>query len=462
MKATLKVQLGQQLTMTPHLLQSIRLLQLDVMSLEQEVRRELDNNPLLETDEDSDGAEDAVEIASELVSSHAWEQGSGSSEGGDDDIFARLPAAQSTDMRLQLLEQFGMRAGSSADLALAAFILDHVSDSGYLEVGPEDLVERARAVGLDPDRLETVRQLLMRCEPEGIGARSLRECLAVQLAELAGPVAGRALARRIINEHLELLASHDPARIARALKIDAEQAAEAMAVVLRLDPRPGARLSKPADAVVPDVRIERARNGWRVTLNRRCTPRIRVNPVYEEMLQSSEATPQTGPMRDLLQQARWFSRGLATRHDTLLKVTAAIVARQGAFLGNGPQAMVPLTLKQIADEVGVHESTVSRVTTGKYVQTPCGTFELKHFFAVKLDGAGVAGVAVQSIVKKLIDGETPSAPLADDVIVVLLARQGIRIARRTVAKYRDLLGIPSARQRQRAPRGFRDNRACLA
>lgn len=461
MKTTLKVQLGQQLTMTPHLLQSIRLLQLDVMSLEQEVRRELDSNPLLECEEDCDGAEDAIEIVSEQVSSHAFEHSAGVPE-GDDDIFARLPAGHSTDMRLQLLEQFGMRAPSAADLALAALILDHVSDSGYLEVSADALAQHARAAGLDPDRLEAVRQLLMRCEPEGIGARSLRECLAVQLAELPEPIAGRALACRIINDHLELLASHDPARIARALKIDTEQAAEAMAVVLRLDPRPGAQLSKAADAVVPDVRIERARSGWRVTLNQRCTPRIRVNPVYEEMLQNSDATPHAGPMRDLLQQARWFSRGLATRHDTLLKVTAAIVAKQQAFLSDGPQSMVPLTLKQIADEVGVHESTVSRVTTGKYVQTPCGTFELKHFFAVKLDGASVAGVAVQSIVKKLIDGETPTAPLADDVIVVLLARQGIKIARRTVAKYRDLLGIPPARRRQRAPRGFKANTACLA
>ncbi|HBK55872.1 MAG TPA: RNA polymerase sigma-54 factor [Xanthomonadales bacterium] len=456
MKATLSQRLGQNLTMTPHLLQAIGLLQLDAIRLEQEVRRVLDSNPMLEACEDDpvDGAEDCIEIDAEGPIGHAFERTTMLADGESDDIFARLPAGESTDMRLNLLEQLALRGLAEDDLALAALILDHVADSGYLEVAPEHLADAARTAGLAAERIEAVRHLLMRCEPEGIGARDVRECLAVQLAELREPTPGRSLARRIIEGHLELLASHDPLRMAKALNIEPEQAAEAMAVVLRLDPRPGARLARSADAVVPDVRIEPGRRGWRVVLNRRCTPRIRIDPISEQLLDRCDRQPGTDTLRELLQQARWFARGLCTRHETLLKVVAAIVEHQQAFLRTGAGAMAPLTLKQIADAVGVHESTVSRITTGKYVQTPFGTFELKRFFAVRLEGAEVSGPAVQSMVRKLIETEAPSAPLPDDAIVVLLARQGVRIARRTVAKYRDIMGIAPARERQRRGRSL--------
>lgn len=460
MKTVLKVQLGQQLNLTPQLLQSIRLLQLDALQLEQEIGRALETNPLLEREEGGEGEAPEVTAASAAeVGLHDAPEGlewlraaRGSGAGSlDDDAVQRLPAGESSDMRQRLLAQFELECHAGRELALAALILDHVDDSGYLEIPFDELAARARAAHqAEAGELERVRQKLMRCEPVGIGARDLRECLLVQLDELPGTVPGRVLARRLVHEHLDLLALHDPVKLARALDVEPEQAAEAERLVLGLNPRPGAAMLEAAAVVIPDVLVTRGERGWQVALNPVTAPRIRINPLYEQLLGEGAADDAASrQFRDLLNEARWLTRGLGMRYDTLLRTTQAIVERQQAFLEQGEEAMAPLTLKDIADAIGMHESTISRITTGKYVQTPRGTYELKHFFGVRLEGAAVAGAAVKAMVKKLIDGENPEAPLADDDIAVLLARQGVRIARRTVAKYRDQLRIPPAKERRR-------------
>lgn len=458
MKAALKVQLGQQLNLTPQLLQSIRLLQLDALQLEQEITHALESNPLLEREEPGEDAAPDAEAGS--VELHDAPEGlewlnaaRGSGAGGlDDDAVQRLPAGESSDMRQRLLAGFGLECHHDIELALAALILDNVDDSGYLEMPFDELAALAhREHAADAALLESVRQRLMRCEPVGVGARDLRECLCVQLDELPGTVPGRVLARRLIQDHLDLLALHDPVKLARALDVEPGQAIEAERLVLTLNPRPGTSLLEAAAVVVPDVLVTRGERGWQVALNPATAPKVRVNPLYEQLLGEGDSEDAASrQLRDLLNEARWLTRGLGMRYDTLLRATQAIVERQQAFLDRGDEAMVPLNLKDIADAIGMHESTISRITTGKYVQTPRGTYELKHFFGVRLEGASVAGAAVKAMVKKLIDGENPEAPLADDDIAVLLARQGVRIARRTVAKYRDQLRIPSAKDRKRA------------
>jgi RNA polymerase sigma-54 factor len=456
MKTALKAQLGQQLNLTPQLLQSIRLLQLDALQLEQEVSHALEANPLLEredagAEEAAEGAQDdAVEI-DEGPAEYDWGQASGGAGGGeyDEDAVSRLAAGESTDLRQRMLSVYALECRDRGELAIAAFLLDRVDDSGYLEMAQDALAAEAEAeLGIVAGELEAVRQRLMRCEPVGVGARDLRECLRVQLDELPGQVPGRSLARRLIDQHLDLLALHDVVKLAKALDVEPEQAVDAERLVLTLNPRPGAEIASTAAIVIPDVVVSRGPRGWQVSLNPATAPKIRVNPLYERLLGDSD-DPAAKQMRDLLNEARWLTRGLSMRYDTLLRATRAIVARQQAFLEQGDEAMVPLTLREVADEIQMHESTVSRITTGKYVQTPRGTYELKYFFAVRLDGASVAGVAVKAMVKKLIDAENPEAPLADDTIAVLLARQGVRIARRTVAKYRDQLRIPSAKERKR-------------
>lgn len=450
MKATLTARLGQQIGVTPQLLQSIRLLQLDGLHLEQEVRRMLETNPLLEREEDEAPADEDEcnprAVIDEDDGDYAWERGQHAAGGGDDDdALARLPERACSDVRAHLLDQFRLEARRDVEVALAALLLDHMDDSGYLECPVDELAAAARRQGLPADAIESVRRRLMRCEPVGCVARDLSETLAVQLEcrDDADP-----LAAVIVADYLPMLAAHDVAKLARALGATVDAVHAAVAQVLALDPRPASGFDAgEARIVVPDVVVRRLDGQWRVALNGQTAPRVRVNPALERLLAESGEPGSQAHMRDLLQEARWMTRGIAVRNDTLLRATVAIVERQHAFLERGDEAMVPLTLKEIADAVGVHESTISRISTGKYVQTPRGTFELKHFFAVRLNGADIGGTAVRAMVGKLIAAENRAAPLGDDAIAVLLARQGIRIARRTVAKYRDQLHIPPAKSR---------------
>ncbi len=457
MKTTLATQLGQQLHLTPALLQSIRLLQLNGMQLEQEIRQALENNPLLELEEEATPAADAsggdaqAETAAfdELPESSMWDVAGVSWNDAEEDRTARLAMGESSDPHLRILQALALDL-DEGDLSIAAFWLEQCDDAGYLQAPLPQLTLLASArFDRDGAHVESIRQRLLQGEPAGMAARDLRECLQVQLAALPGAVPARHLAARLLGEDLQLLASHDYAAIARQL--DAEQAdvLEAIRLILSLQPRPADTLQPQEEsAVIPEVVAWRADGQWRVALNPATAPRVTLNPTYERALAATEGSA-AQPMREMLQEARWFTRGLSMRYDTLLRTARVIVERQAAFLAEGEEAMAPLTLKEVADAIGMHESTVSRITSGKYMQTPRGTFELKHFFAVRLDGASISGQAVKAMVRRLIESEPAARPLADEAIAVLLSRQGVNIARRTVAKYREQLDIAPARERKR-------------
>jgi len=457
MKTALSAQLGQQLHLTPALLQSIRLLQLNGMQLEQEIRQVLENNPLIELEEDAPApsetpkADAQLETAAfdELPESSMWDVPGGNWNDAEDDRTARLAAGESSDPHLRILQALALDL-DEGDLSIAGFWLEHCDDAGYLDAPLPQLTLLASArFDRDGAHVESIRQRLLQGEPAGMAACDLRESLQSQLAALPGTVPARHLAARLLGEDLQLLASHDYAAIARHLEVEEADVHEAFRLVLSLQPRPGDTLLPQDDAaVIPEVVAWRADGQWRVALNPTTSPRLAINPGYERALTEAEGSAGQ-PMREMLQEARWFTRGLSMRYDTLLRTARVIVERQAEFLAEGEEAMAPLTLKEVADAIGMHESTVSRITSGKYLQTPRGTFELKHFFAVRLEGASISGQAVKAMVRRLIESEPAARPLADEAIALLLSRQGVNIARRTVAKYREQLDIAPARERKR-------------
>ena len=465
MKHALRQSMGQQLSLTPQLLQSIRLLHLNAIDLEREVARALEDNPLLEAEgeEHAEGEAEAELAPVELDEAYDFAADSGqrdyvdpgiartSSGVGDEDPLARCVARDTGGVRQFVLEQFRLELKREEDMALAEWLVDQVDDAGYLEMSVDALLSAAtQAFGAAGERIRALREQMMRLEPAGFGAQDLRECLLVQLDLRDHDEAGFDTARRILLEQLHVLGSHDHNALAAALGVEADEVICAERLIMSLDPKPGGHhVSDPQQYVIPDVIVRKGRNGaWVVSLNPLTAPKVRISPFVESVLESASDESGMKRMRELLQDARWLTRGLSMRYDTLLKTTQAIVERQLAFFERGEEGMRPLTLREVADAIGMHESSISRITTGKYVQTPRGTFELKYFFAVRLDGASVAGVAVRAMVKRLIDGENRAAPLADDTIVSLLARQGIHIARRTVAKYREMLHIASAKERR--------------
>jgi RNA polymerase sigma-54 factor len=470
MKTAMQTKQGQHLVLTPQLLQSIRLLHLDAMTLEQEIAQAISINPLLERVEDGDlaAAESLAGCAApETMASPAdiagmdttrrydeddWRSrqrvtsaGDGSADG--DAIAASTPNA-ALDVREQIRQQLELSRLGTNELAIADWLLDETDDAGYLIGSVDDLRQRLPAGLGDGANIEQVRQLILHAEPAGVCACSLSECLAVQLYSLA-PSALRDHALCAVRMHLELLGQRDPQMLATALGVDHSIAQEVFRLVLSLDPKPA--LPAPdlrSIAVIPEVSATRRDGRWHVEINPLSSPQVRVDPEVARLIEASAGDPRAVRIRELMQQAFWLTRGLAMRYDTLLRVAEVIVRRQGEFLDRGREAMAPLTLREVADELRIHESTVSRIAAGKYLQTPRGTFELRSFFSTRLAGAAVANVAVQAMVKRLIAQENPNAPLADDQIVLLLARQGVQIARRTVAKYRDVLNIASARARR--------------
>jgi RNA polymerase sigma-54 factor len=459
MKQGLHARLGQTINLTPQLLQSIRLLQLTAPQLEQELRQALERNPMLEYDEHDEAGEteaDAHDAACDDAAREAaaWDDlpepaflSGTRSACGNDDATARIAAGLSSDPRVRLLDTLALR-WNAHDLALAGWWLDHCDDHGLLESPLSGLhAQGAQALGVDAAELEQVRQRLLHGECAGVAAADAGECLLAQLAELPADTT-RALAEHILREHITLLAAHDHDALAAALGVDAAAVEAAVARILGLRPTPFEdTISVDDGIIIPDAVAWRAGDGWRVALNDRATPQVRVAAHCERAL--AQAPGDNTVLRGMLEEARWLVRGVAMRNDTLLRTVQVLIARQQGFLERGEEALSPLTLREVADAIGMHESTVSRITSGKYLQTPRGTIELKKLFVVRLDGAEVGGAAVRAMVKRLIEAEPAHAPLADDTIAGLLARKGVRIARRTVAKYRDQLAIAPARARQR-------------
>lgn len=460
-KGNMRSGMVQGINLTPQLLQSIRLLQLTAPQLEQELRQSLERNPLLEQEDNDDEVECVEQADTAALEAASWDElpepmflSSGGGTGGDgDDATLRIADPSSSDPRVRLLQQLALH-WNLRDLELAAWWLDHCDDRGYLEQPLAELLALgAEAFPQQAGDLTVVRQRLLHSDWPGMAAASIDECLQAQLAALPeSPL--RALAAHILAQHLDLLAAHDDGALAAALGTDAAQVQAAVALILSLRPHPVEAPAQSVDShLVPDVIAWQGGGAWRVALNQRGTPRVRIAAHCERALAGGGSDHAV--LRGLLDEARWLVRGLAMRNDTLLRTAQVLVERQRGFLDSGEEAIVPLTLREVADAIGVHESTVSRIVSGKYIQTPRGTFELKRLFAVRLEGAEIAGSAVKAMVKRLIDAEPATAPLADDVIAGLLARQGVRVARRTVAKYRDQLSIGPARARQRqAPRAM--------
>lgn len=465
MKNALRLQMGQQLHMTPQLLQSIKLLQLPALALEQAVAEALERNVMLEVDDD-DGDDAApvetaeaapVEPLAEEPGGHepAFEALGKAAPLEDEEGFgARHAAPEPADARLKILAQLRLAHDGQA-LRIGEALLDEIDDAGYLERPFAEACAAVQAAvpGATPAAIRAVLHDLQRMDPPGYGASGLRDCLLIQL-ELLGPgTRGRTLAMRLVGDHLQALAQPDLPALAAALDATPEQVARALRLVRSLSPKPGvAGNDQVAEAVTPDVIVRRSGTTWHVELANPAAARVRVNGLYEALLNRCKGDGQARALRDQLQEARWLVRGLQMRHQTLLRTVRVLVERQGDFLEQGEEGLKPLTLREVADAIGMHESTVSRITTQKYVQTPRGVFELKAFFSNSLrEGGqdGASGAAVRAMVRRLIEQESPARPLADGVIARLLERNGVRIARRTVSKYREALRIPPARDRQR-------------
>lgn len=450
MRPNITVTMGQQLGMTQQLAQSIRLLQLSSLELSAELRQALDDNPLLEAEEE--GTVAAVDDFSEGVDQDFAGPSGGARRDdfdGSDDYADHLVAQQ--DVHMRILEQAMLIFDDPAERNLACEICAATDDAGYLSDALEDILARTETEGMDLVQAESVLARIQRLEPVAYAARSLKECLLVQLDEMAqeSQDAALMLAQRIVATHLDDVAAHRWTALATRLATTVDEVLHAVGVIRGLDAKPAATRMQ-TQYITPDVRVERSVNGWSVRLNDSAIPRLRVNPMYARAVESDKTAK---ALRTQLQEARWLLRSVQVRQNTLLAATEAIFQRQAAFLSRGEVGLSPLTLKDIAEEIGVHESTLSRITSSKYVQTPRGTYSLKHFFPSQLqtaEGVNASGASVKALIRRLVDAEPVDAPLRDVDIADILARRGISIARRTIAKYREALGIRSSKERMAA------------
>jgi len=505
MKPSLQVRLSQHLALTPQLQQSIRLLQLSTLELQQEVEQMLEQNPFLEPEEDAATPYDApppperpaaAERAADEEAGHGdaaaeadvpgvdsaefgateredWENGterddfdgilespgprSGADPDADDfeahDRSTTLPTLQE-HLRAQLV---GMRL-SPEDRAAVQVLIESLDEDGYLADSLDEIAERLAEEGEARDelreRLQCALKWLQSLEPTGVGARDLPECLVLQLRALPRSEA-QAIAIIVCRNHLELLARRDTRKLMAATGADESLLRQAQALIVPLEPKPGRPFARAeANIVVPDVIVQKSGRGWKVTLNPDVMPRLRINDLYASAVRQqrgSGGSNGAGGLSSRLQEARWFMRNIQQRFDTILRVSQAIVERQKSFFSHGAIAMKPLVLREIADELGLHESTISRVTTAKYMATPYGTYELKYFFGSSLAtdaGGNASSTAVRALIRQLVAAEDPAKPLSDSQLSQMLEEQGIQVARRTVAKYREALRIAPANLRR--------------
>ncbi|HBK2903443.1 TPA: RNA polymerase factor sigma-54 [Escherichia coli] len=474
MKQGLQLRLSQQLAMTPQLQQAIRLLQLSTLELQQELQQALESNPLLEqidTHEEIDTREtqdsetldtaDALEqkeMPEELPLDASWDTiytaGTPSGTSGDY-IDDELPVYQGeTTQTLQdyLMWQVELTPFSDTDRAIATSIVDAVDDTGYLTVPLEDILESMGDEEIDIDEVEAVLKRIQRFDPVGVAAKDLRDCLLIQLSQFDKTTPWLEEARLIISDHLDLLANHDFRTLMRVTRLKEDVLKEAVNLIQSLDPRPGQSIQTgEPEYVIPDVLVRKHNGHWTVELNSDSIPRLQINQHYASMCNNARNDGDSQFIRSNLQDAKWLIKSLESRNDTLLRVSRCIVEQQQAFFEQGEEYMKPMVLADIAQAVEMHESTISRVTTQKYLHSPRGIFELKYFFSshVNTEGGGEASsTAIRALVKKLIAAENPAKPLSDSKLTSLLSEQGIMVARRTVAKYRESISIPPSNQRK--------------
>ena len=471
--------------MTPQLQQAIRLLQLSSLELNLEIQGALDSNMMLELDEDNaielqtDTPEpDETElngleypeafaydsIPEDMPVDTAWEDIYDTtayySRSGDQTDYYGHEYRDNGDRNLQhhLLSQLELITLAVTDKAIAIALIDAINDDGYLTASLEEICATLSAdLDTEPEEIEAVLHLLQTFEPPGVGARDLAECLNLQLAQLEPDTRWLDEARKLISRHIQLLAEHDYKALMKQMNLNREELEQVVVLIQSLHPRPGSQVHEAhTEYVVPDVQVKKSGGAWKVELNTDALPRLRINSDYARMIRRADNSADNVSLKNHLQEARWFIKSLQSRSETLLRVATCIVERQRAFLEYGEEAMKPLVLHDIADTLGLHDSTVSRVTTRKYMHTPRGVFELKYFFSSHVgteQGGTCSSTAIRALIKKHIQAEKPEKPLSDSKIAELLSGQGIRVARRTVAKYRESLSIPSSSERKRANMG---------
>ena len=483
--------------MTPQLQQAIRLLQLSTLELQTEIQQALETNPMLEmeddnqhdesfehshetnrtenTDEDTAPREelgaaetnidinDNQEIPEDLPVDSNWDdiyeptlQTSQSS--GDDDKAREFLENQSglgDSLHDHLLWQLQLTPISDTDRAIAMSIIDAIDDDGYLNETIEEIhAGLVDELEVELDEVQAVLHLVQHFDPLGVASKDLSECLLLQMEQFSEdvfPVLQKA--KQIVREHLDLLGSHDYAKLKRYTRLSDQQLTDVISFIQTLNPKPGALISKTSTQyVVPDVFVRKEKGRWVVELNPETAPKLRVNPVYAGYIQRGNTSDDNTYLKNNLQEARWFIKSLQSRSETLMRVATSIVEHQRTFLDYGDEGMKPLVLRDIAEELELHESTISRVTTQKYMHTPAGVFEFKYFFSSHVgtsDGGECSATAIRAMLKKLIDTEDPRKPLSDNKIASLLVDQGINVARRTVAKYREAMAIPPSNERKR-------------
>ena len=479
MKQSLQLRLGQQLTMTPQLQQAIKLLQLSTLDLQQEIQQALESNMMLEVVEEEGGAiadqsqsekkidnSDLVtsegsqtEMPEELPIDTSWE-----------DVFenaqialnssgetAEFEAQRSKSETLQdhLLWQLELSPFSERDHAIATAIIDSVNSDGYLISPIESIYEglREQLDDLDFDEVQAVLHRVQNFDPPGVAANDLGDCLRLQLQQLPEKTPFKDEALVLVTRYLDLLAAHDRSKLIRRLGVTEQQLCGVISLIRSLDPKPGSKIQEAdSEYVIPDVYVVKVNGRWEVNLNPEIAPKLRINPFYSGMIKRSDKSSDNTCMKDHLQEARWFIKSLHSRNETLLRVARCIVDKQQDFLEHGSISMKPMVLRDIAEELELHESTISRVTTQKYMHTPNGIVEFKYFFSSHVStasGGECSSTAIRALIKELVDNENQSKPLSDSKIADLLKEKGINVARRTIAKYREAMNIASSSQRKR-------------
>jgi len=465
MKQSLHLGLGQQLRMTPQLQQAIKLLQLSTLELEQEIQETLYNNPMLEVDEqsevevpeqaepnaaESDDPEQPEEIRD--IEFHSLRDGREHNPDFEDRFEVEDP--QSQTLQEYLLWQLNLTALSPLDRRIAEIIIDAIDESGFLSIDIPDIksaLPDQDQVG-DDDILAVLHRV-QHFDPLGVAARNLNECLSVQLDMLSNDEPGVDVARSILDRYLELLPKTDINGLAKRMRRDPVEVEAGLAILKSLNPKPGYNWSNESpDYIIPDLVMTRIHGRWVVSLNSAIQPRLRVNPEYLSMAKETSEPSTKEYLRSHLQEARWFIRSLESRNDTLLRVAKAIIEYQADFFEQGPEAMRPLILRDLAEKLELHESTISRATSHKYLMSPRGMFELKYFFSSQLSttaGGEASSTAIRALISRLIRAENPNKPLSDNQLTSMIEEQGINVARRTIAKYRELEGIPPSSERRR-------------
>jgi RNA polymerase sigma-54 factor len=482
LKPTLQLKLGQQLTMTPQLQQAIRLLQLPVLELQMQVQEALESNVMLEAEEEeqidlasldqpapqgeaAEGeggseSESERETENEEVSvemEDPWAEASTASGEGrapdEDDRPLEFTDDRERGLHQHLIWQLEVSRLDPRQVWIGEAIVDALNDDGYLTESTADIARSLSAdLPVTEQDVEQVLAFVQTLDPTGVASRSPSECICLQLGQLEPATPGRELAMTIARDHLQAVADRNLAALREATGADEEYLHTALALIRGCNPRPGSAFEAAApEYIVPDVFVRRTEQGWSVEINPGSVPRLRVNQDYASLVTRSG---DYASLRAQLQEARWLIRSLEIRKDTLLRVARTIVQRQAAFLERGDEAMQPMILRDVAEAVHMHESTISRVATGKYMLTPRGLYEFRYFFSSHVEGASgedVSSIAIRARIRKMIADEDPSRPLSDAQLAQLLTGEGVKVARRTVAKYREALGLASSGDRRHAP-----------